>query len=51
MLRSKLFLRYYSSGRRTLKDVITKREIDKEVTVRGWVKTTRSMKEHIFADM
>lgn len=44
-------IRYYSSKSLTLKDVLASRCIDQEVTARGWIKTNRVMKEHIFADI
>lgn len=44
-------IRNYSSKSLTLKDVLASRCIDQEVTARGWIKTNRVMKEHIFADI
>lgn len=54
MLRINLFqksIRKYCFSVPTLKDVIAKKEINKEVKVRGWIKTVRVMKENLFADI
>lgn len=44
-------IRYYSSKNLTLKEVLASRDINQEVKARGWIKTNRVMKEHIFADI
>jgi asparaginyl-tRNA synthetase len=48
---SRNILRKYSSAVPTIRDVLSKKEINSEVKVRGWIKTTRAMKENIFADL
>lgn len=45
------FIRLYSSDSQTLRQVIEKREINKKVNVKGWVKTQRAMKSNVFADI
>lgn len=47
----KNFTRSYSSIGPTLKEVIASRDINKEVKVRGWIKTNRVMKDYVFADI
>lgn len=45
-------VRNYCSSNVTLKEVITtNKEINKEVKVKGWIKTNRAMKQLIFADI
>jgi asparaginyl-tRNA synthetase len=49
---SHLITRQFSSIKRSsLREVIARPEIDKNVTVRGWIKTVRAMKSNIFVDI
>lgn len=41
----------YSSKSSTLKEIIANRRLNQKVTVKGWVKNVRSMKELLFADI
>lgn len=46
------FIRFFSSSvDSTLKEVIAKRKLNQEVKVKGWIKTVRAMKSHLFADI
>jgi asparaginyl-tRNA synthetase len=45
------FKRNHHSKASTLKDVFVKRALDENVSVRGWIKTVRAMKEFIFCDI
>lgn len=45
------FIRLYSTHHQTLKEIFEKREINKKVNVKGWVKTQRAMKSNVFADI
>lgn len=40
-----------SFQRSSLREVIKQQELDKKVTVRGWIKTVRAMKTNIFVDI
>lgn len=44
-------IRFYSSSKASLKDVIGNRKLDQSVTVRGWIKTVRAMKSNVFVDI
>lgn len=43
--------RRYSSKATTLKDVIANQKLNHPVTVQGWIKTNRVMKDLVFADV
>jgi asparaginyl-tRNA synthetase len=44
-------VRNYCSNSVTLKEIFAKKEINKEVKIRGWIKTNRDMKKLVFADI
>jgi asparaginyl-tRNA synthetase len=48
---SQNLIRKYCTSTPSLKDVIAKKELNKEVKVKGWIKSVRAMKENIFADI
>jgi asparaginyl-tRNA synthetase len=48
---SQNLIRKYCTSAPSLKDVIAKKELNKEVKVKGWIKSVRAMKENIFADI
>lgn len=44
-------LRSYSSSQLTLREILIKKQPNQEVTVKGWIKNARSMKETVFVDI
>lgn len=51
LTKSRRIVRFFSSARSTIKEVIDDKHLNQDVKVKGWIKTIRAMKTSIFVDI